>query len=44
MASIAIISSAPGRELDRTGPACRAVKAALIHYAQGLADKLARRK
>jgi 3-oxoacyl-[acyl-carrier protein] reductase len=40
-ASITIISSVSGREIDFTGPAYGAVKAALIHYAQGLAYKLA---
>jgi 3-oxoacyl-[acyl-carrier protein] reductase len=40
-ASITIISSVSGREIDFTGPAYGAFKAALIHYAQGLAYKLA---
>ena len=39
--SITIISSVSGREIDFTGPAYGAFKAALIHYAQGLAFKLA---
>jgi 3-oxoacyl-[acyl-carrier protein] reductase len=39
--SITIISSVSGREIDFTGPAYGAFKAALIHYAQGLAYKLA---
>jgi 3-oxoacyl-[acyl-carrier protein] reductase len=39
--SITIISSVSGREIDFTGPAYGAIKAALIHYAQGLAYKLA---
>jgi 3-oxoacyl-[acyl-carrier protein] reductase len=40
-ASITVISSVSGREIDFTGPAYGAFKAALIHYAQGLAYKLA---
>ncbi len=40
-ASITIISSVSGRELDFTGPAYGAFKAALVHYAQGLAHRLA---
>lgn len=40
-ASITIISSVSGREVDFTGPAYGAFKAALVHYAQGLAYKLA---
>ena len=40
-ASITIISSVSGRELDFTGPAYGALKAALVHYAQGLAHRLA---
>ena len=40
-ASITLISSVSGREIDFTGPAYGAFKAALIHYAQGLAYKLA---
>ena len=39
--SIVIISSVSGREIDFTGPAYGAFKAALIHYAHGLAHKLA---
>ena len=39
--SIVIVSSVSGREVDFTGPAYGATKAALIHYAQGLAYKLA---
>lgn len=39
--SITVISSVSGREIDFTGPAYGAFKAALIHYAQGLAYKLA---
>lgn len=39
--SITIVSSVSGREIDFTGPAYGAVKAALIHYAHGLAHKLA---
>lgn len=40
-AAIVIVSSVSGRELDFTGPAYGAMKAALIHYAQGLALRLA---
>jgi len=40
-ASITLISSVSGREIDFTGPAYGAFKAALVHYAQGLAMKLA---
>lgn len=40
-ASITLISSVSGREIDFTGPAYGAFKAALVHYAQGLAYKLA---
>lgn len=40
-ASITLISSVSGREIDFTGPAYGAFKAAIIHYAQGLAFKLA---
>lgn len=40
-ASICAISSVSGREIDFTGPAYGAYKAALIHYTQGLAFKLA---
>ena len=36
-----IISSVSGREVDFTGPAYGAFKAALIHYAQRLAYQLA---
>ncbi len=39
--AITLISSVSGREIDFTGPAYGAFKAALIHYAQGLAVKLA---
>lgn len=39
--SITLISSVSGREIDFTGPAYGAFKAALVHYAQGLAMKLA---
>jgi len=39
--AIVIISSVSGREIDFTSPAYGATKAALIHYAQGLAFKLA---
>ena len=39
--SIVIVSSVSGREVDFTSPAYGAFKAALIHYAQGLAYKLA---
>lgn len=40
-AAITIVSSVSGREIDFTGPAYGAMKAALIHYAHGLAHKLA---
>jgi 3-oxoacyl-[acyl-carrier protein] reductase len=40
-ASITLISSVSSREVDFTGPAYGAFKAALVHYAQGLAFKLA---
>lgn len=40
-ASITLISSVSGREIDFTGPAYGAFKAALVHYAQGQAMKLA---
>lgn len=40
-ASIVLVSSVSGREIDFTGPAYGAFKAALVHYAQGLAYKLA---
>jgi 3-oxoacyl-[acyl-carrier protein] reductase len=39
--AIVIISSVSGREVDFTGPAYGAFKAALIHYTQSLAFKLA---
>ena len=39
--SITVISSVSGREIDFTGPAYGAFKAALIHYAHGMAVKLA---
>ena len=39
--AIVIISSVSGREIDFTGPAYGAFKAALIHYAQKLALQLA---
>ncbi|MGF1561669.1 MAG: SDR family NAD(P)-dependent oxidoreductase [Geminicoccaceae bacterium] len=39
--SITIVSSVSGREIDFTGPAYGGFKAALIHYAHGLAHKLA---
>lgn len=39
--SIVIVSSVSGREVDFTGPAYGAMKAALIHYAQRLAFQLA---
>ncbi len=39
--AITLISSVSGREIDFTGPAYGAFKAAIIHYAQGLAHKLA---
>jgi 3-oxoacyl-[acyl-carrier protein] reductase len=37
--SIVIVSSVSGREVDFTGPAYGAMKAALIHYAQRLAQQ-----
>ncbi len=40
-ASITLVSSVSGREVDFTGPAYGAFKAAIVHYAQGLAYKLA---
>jgi len=40
-ASVTLISSVSGREIDFTGPAYGAFKAAIAHYAQGLAFKLA---
>lgn len=39
--SIVVVSSVSGREVDFTGPAYGAVKAALIHYAQRMAYELA---
>jgi 3-oxoacyl-[acyl-carrier protein] reductase len=39
--AIVIVSSVSGREVDFTGPAYGAMKAALIHYAQRLAFQLA---
>ena len=39
--SVVIVSSVSGREIDFTTPAYGAFKAALIHYAHGLAHKLA---
>ena len=39
--SVVIVSSVSGREIDFTSPAYGAFKAALIHYAHGLAHKLA---
>ncbi|MBV9243615.1 MAG: SDR family oxidoreductase [Methylobacteriaceae bacterium] len=39
--AITVISSVSGREIDFTGPAYGAIKAALIHYTHGLAYKLA---
>lgn len=40
-ASIMLVSSVSGREIDFTGLAYGAFKAAIVHYAQGLAYKLA---
>lgn len=40
-ASITFVSSVSGREIDFTGSAYGAFNAALVHYAQGLAYKLA---
>lgn len=40
-ASITLVSSVSGREIDFTGPAYGAFKAALTHYSQSLAVKLA---
>ena len=40
-ASVTLIASVSGREIDFTGPAYGAFKAALVHYAQGQAMKLA---
>lgn len=42
-ASVTLVSSVSGREIDFTGAAYGAFKAALVHYAQGLAYKLAPR-
>jgi 3-oxoacyl-[acyl-carrier protein] reductase len=42
--SIVIVSSVSGREIDFTSPAYGGFKAALIHYAHGLAHKLAPKK
>lgn len=42
--SVVIVSSVSGREIDFTSPAYGAFKAALIHYAHGLAHKLAPKK
>src|SRR5919106_1271009 len=39
--SITIVSSVSGREIDFTGPAYGGFKAALVHYAQGIAYRLA---
>lgn len=39
--SVTVVSSVSGREIDFTGPAYGAFKAALIHYAHGMAFKLA---
>ncbi len=39
--AITVISSVSGREIDFTGPAYGAFKAALVHYTQGLAYRLA---
>ena len=39
--SVVVISSVSGREVDFTGPAYGAMKAALIHYAQRMAFQLA---
>jgi 3-oxoacyl-[acyl-carrier protein] reductase len=39
--SIVLVSSVSGREIDFTGPAYGAFKAAIVHYAQGLAYRLA---
>ena len=40
-AAIVVISSVSGREVDFTGPAYGAMKAALVHYAQKLAHQYA---
>jgi len=42
-AAITIVSSVSGREIDFTGPAYGGFKAALIHYAQAMAYRLAPR-
>jgi 3-oxoacyl-[acyl-carrier protein] reductase len=39
--AVVVVSSVSGREVDFTSPAYGATKAALIHYAQGLAYRLA---
>jgi 3-oxoacyl-[acyl-carrier protein] reductase len=39
--AVVVVSSVSGREVDFTGPAYGAVKAALIHYAQRMAFELA---
>ena len=39
--SITLVSSVSGREVDFTGPAYGAFKSAIVHYASGLAYKLA---
>ncbi len=39
--AITVVASVSGREIDFTGPAYGAFKAALVHYAQGLAYRLA---
>ncbi|MCL6607186.1 MAG: SDR family oxidoreductase [Geminicoccaceae bacterium] len=43
-AAVTIVSSVSGREVDFTGPAYGATKAALIHYAQRMAFELAPKK
>jgi len=40
-ASVTLVSSVSGREVDFTGPAYGGFKAAIVHYASGLAFKLA---
>jgi len=40
-AAVCAVASVSGREIDFTGPAYGAFKAALVHYVQGLAYKLA---
>jgi len=42
--SIVVVSSVSGREIDFTTPAYGAIKAALVHYANGLAHKLASKR